>query len=218
VPSCALPWHIGANWRIRLNVCFLRLTRIHNQNGKSIGSAIIAHLTAKCRRHAWACYFPYDPNKCPFARGIWAPSNTCFLGPTQVHNPNGISIGSAVLGIPFVKRFALCCRTVVCPVLSVLSVTLVYCGQTVGWIRMPLRTKVSLGPDHIALDEDPAPSPQKGTQPSIFGQFLLWPNGRPSQLLLSSCRTAHGRASLYFTTFRFFPHIIAPSRGDLDPI
>jgi len=161
---------------------------------------------------------PMTPNKCPFARGIWAPSNTCFLGPTQVHNPNGISIGSAVLGIPFVKRFALCCRTVVCPVLSVLSVTLVYCGQTVGWIRMPLRTKVSLGPDHIALDEDPAPSPQKGTQPSIFGQFLLWPNGRPSQLLLSSCRTAHGRASLYFTTFRFFPHIIAPSRGDLDPI
>jgi len=25
------------------------------------------------------------------------PSNTCFLGPTQVHIPNGISTGSAVL-------------------------------------------------------------------------------------------------------------------------
>jgi len=24
------------------------------------------------------------------------PSNTCFLGPTRVHNPNGISIGSAI--------------------------------------------------------------------------------------------------------------------------
>ena len=35
-------------------------------------------------------------NNCPFARGIRAPSNTCFLGPTQVHNPNGISIGSAI--------------------------------------------------------------------------------------------------------------------------
>jgi len=28
--------------------------------------------------------------------GIWNPSNTCFLGPTLVHNPNGISIGLAV--------------------------------------------------------------------------------------------------------------------------
>jgi len=25
-----------------------------------------------------------------------APSNTCFLGPTRVHNPNGISIGSSI--------------------------------------------------------------------------------------------------------------------------
>jgi len=31
---------------------------------------------------------------------------------------------------PFVKRFTLCHRTVVC--LSCLSATLVYCGQTVG--------------------------------------------------------------------------------------
>ena len=28
--------------------------------------------------------------------GIWTPSNTWFLGPTLVLNPNGISIGSAV--------------------------------------------------------------------------------------------------------------------------
>ena len=28
--------------------------------------------------------------------GVWAPSNTCFLGPTRVHNPKGITIGSAV--------------------------------------------------------------------------------------------------------------------------
>jgi len=26
---------------------------------------------------------------------IWTPSNTLFLGPTRVHNPNGTSIGSA---------------------------------------------------------------------------------------------------------------------------
>jgi len=37
-----------------------------------------------------------SPNNCPFAWGIWAPSNICFLGPTQVHNPNGILISSTV--------------------------------------------------------------------------------------------------------------------------
>ena len=29
--------------------------------------------------------------------GVWTPSNTWFLEPTRVLNPNGISIGSAVL-------------------------------------------------------------------------------------------------------------------------
>jgi len=44
-----------------------------------------------------------------------------------------------VFGRPFVKRFALCYRTVVClPCLSVLSVTFVHCGQTVGRIKMKL--------------------------------------------------------------------------------
>jgi len=43
----------------------------------------------------------------------------------------------ATFGRPFVKRFALCYRTVVC--LSVLSVTLVCCGQTVGWIKMKVK-------------------------------------------------------------------------------
>jgi len=51
-----------------------------------------------------------------------------------------------VIGRPFVKRFALCYRTVVLSVcLSVcLSVTLVYCGQTVGWIKMKLGMQVCL--------------------------------------------------------------------------
>jgi len=45
--------------------------------------------------------------------------------------------------------------------LSLLSVTLVYCGQTVGWTKMPLGMEVGLGPDHIVLDGDPAPPPKK---------------------------------------------------------
>jgi len=39
--------------------------------------------------------------------------------------------------------------------LSVLSVTLVHCGQTVGWSTMKLGTKVNLGPGHIVLHWDP---------------------------------------------------------------
>jgi len=70
-----------------------------------------------------------------------------------------------VFGRPFVKRFALCYQTVVClsvclsvcPGLSCLSVTLVYCGQTVGWIKMKLGMQVGLGPGHTVLDGDPPP-------------------------------------------------------------
>jgi len=55
----------------------------------------------------------------------------------------------------------------VCPVLSV---TLVYCGQTVGWIKMKLGMQVGLGSGHIVLDGDAAPLPKKGAEPPP--QFL----------------------------------------------
>jgi len=51
-------------------------------------------------------------------------------------------------------------------VLFCLSVTLVHCDQTVGWIKMKLGTQVGLGPGHIMLDADPAPLPQKAAEPS----------------------------------------------------
>ena len=61
-----------------------------------------------------------------------------------------------------------------------------HCGQTAGWIKMPLGTEIGLSPGHIVLDGDPAP-PRKGAQqPPLFAPCLLWPNGRPSQQLLSS--------------------------------
>ena len=60
--------------------------------------------------------------------------------------------------------------------LTVLSVTLVYCDQTVGWIKMKLSVEVGLGPGHTVLDGDPSPLP-KGAQPTIFGPCLLWSNG-----------------------------------------
>ena len=85
-----------------------------------------------------------------------------------------VGLPYTVFGRPFIKRFAACYQTVVCPVRPVClsvggiaSVALVYCGQTVGWIKMKLGMMVGLGPAHIVLDGDPATLPQKG---HIFGQ------------------------------------------------
>jgi len=129
-------YYTGATCRIRSNFFFLRPTRIHNPNGKSIGSAapyftkgkhvsqnylslwgiwtpsnpwffrpILVHnpndirfshfCTDDCRV---SLYFgtPFSPSKLPLPTGrSGPPSNTWFLGPTRVLNPNGISIGSA---------------------------------------------------------------------------------------------------------------------------
>jgi len=49
-----------------------------------------------------------------------------------------------VFGRQFVKRFALCYRT------------LVYCDQTVRWINMKLGMQTVLGPGHTVLDGDRA--------------------------------------------------------------
>jgi len=51
---------------------------------------------------------------------------------------------------------------------------------------MPLCIVVDLGPGHIVLDGTQLPL-QKEAQhpPPLFSPCLLWPNGRPSQLLLT---------------------------------
>jgi len=79
------------------------------------------------------------------------------------------TIIALVFGRPFVNWFALCYYTVVCPVC--LFLTLVYCGQTVGLIKLKLGVQVGRGPGHIVLDGDPAPPLPKGYSPS--------PNFRP---------------------------------------
>ena len=65
----------------------------------------------------------------------------------------------------------------------------VCCGQTTGWIKMLLSREVDLGRGDIVLDRNQVlPSPKGAQQPPpVFGPCLLWPNGHPSQLLLSSC-------------------------------
>jgi len=77
------------------NTWFLRPIRAQNPNVIPIGSAVFAQRTVEC---------PYTlqwdahslPKICPLPWGIWTPSNTWFLGSTEVLNPNGSSIGAAV--------------------------------------------------------------------------------------------------------------------------
>ena len=52
--------------------------------------------------------------------------------------------------------------------LSLLSVTFVHCGQTVGWIKMKLGLQIGLGHGHIVLDGDSALPTQKGHSPPNF--------------------------------------------------
>jgi len=110
-----------------------------------------------------------------------------------------------------------------CPVC--LSVTFVHSGQTVGWIKMKLGVQAGLSPGHTVLDWDPAPSPQRGTAPTIFGPYLMWPNGwmdqdatwyggrpRPRRLCLGwgpSCplpRKGRGAPSPIFGPFLLWPN------------
>jgi len=43
----------------------------------------------------------------------------------------------------------------------------IYCGQTAGWIKIPLGTKVGLSQGHTVLDGEPAPPQKKGHSPKI---------------------------------------------------
>jgi len=54
----------------------------------------------------------------------------------------------------------------------------VCCGQTAGWIKMPLGMEVNLGPGDVVLDGVAAP-PKKGTAPQFLahvycGQMAGW--------------------------------------------
>jgi len=48
----------------------------------------------------------------------------------------------------------------------------VRCGETAGWIMMPLGTKVGLGPGDIALDGHPAPPKGAQQPPPRFSAYV----------------------------------------------
>jgi len=91
-----LPWgHIGATWRIWLNLCILRPTRVHNRNARSIGSAVFARMTAECPYTLqWFACFPLKT--APSHVGPQTSCNMWFTGPTRVRKANGNLIASAI--------------------------------------------------------------------------------------------------------------------------
>jgi len=93
-----------------------------------------------------------------------------------------------------------------CPVC--LSVTLVYCGQTVGWIKMPLGTEVGLSPGDIVLDRDPASLTETGT-------VLALPSFRLMSIVAKrSPISATAKLFLYYRTWYFtvvYWHLCAAS-------
>jgi len=102
-----------------------------------------------------------------------------------------------VFGRPFVKRFALCYRSVVCPVCDVRALwpnggtdqdETWYAGRPRPWphcvrwgpsspspkagcINMSLGTDVGLSPGHFVLDGNPLPPARKGAEPPQY----FWP-------------------------------------------
>jgi len=82
----------------------------------------------------------------------------------------------------------------------------VYCGLTPGWMKTPLGTEVDLGPGHTVLDRDPAPpTRERGTTPPPLSAHVYCGHGRPSQLLLSSCSTAHRSGPIPYNGPPFSP-------------
>ena len=65
----------------------------------------------------------------------------------------------------------------------------VYCAKTAGWIKMALGMEVGLGPGHIVLDGDPAPSPKRGRNPQFSAQTAAWIKMRLVRRLASAYAT-----------------------------
>ena len=78
-----------------------------------------------------------------------------------------------IFGRPFLKRFTLCYRSIVCPVCNVGAL------WPNGWMDQDAGRPRA--PDTLCQMENQLPLP-KGAQPPIFGPYLLWPNGCMCQM------------------------------------
>jgi len=123
-----------------------------------------------------------------------------------------------------VRCLSVCCLSV-CLFCPVLTVTLMYCRQTVGRIKMKLGMRVSLGPGHIVLHGHTVPLPQRGTALQLSadiccGQTARWikmPLGKkvgldPTDIVLDGKPAAPPQKGHNSPNFR--PMSIVPKRLD----
>jgi len=103
--------------------------------------------------------------------------------------------------------------------LSVLSVALVYCGQTIGWIRMPLIMEVDLGPGHIVLDGDPASAKRGTAPPPTFRPTAVagLPISATAELLLHYCFTLPAYLPACMVVRYLLWFMFAAELGDYSP-
>jgi len=104
----------------------------------------------------------------------------------------------------------------------------VCCGQTAGWIKMPLDTKVGLGQGDIVLDGDPSP-PIKGDSSPHFlthvycGQTAGWNKMPlatevgigPGHIVLDGTQLPHPKRG---TVLNFRPMAIVAKRSPISAI
>ena len=103
--------------------------------------------------------------------------------------------------------------------------TLVYYGETVGWIKIKLGIEVGLVPSHIVLDGDPAllpPKGQRGTYPQLSAHACCcqkagwinttWYGGRP--WLWPHCVRWEPSAPKRGTVPQFWPMSVVTKRLD----
>jgi len=161
--------------------------------------------------------------------------NTCFLAPTQVHNPNCISIGSAI----FAQLTAECRRA--CPGISFflkLRCRMERSGPTPGptWFPGPTRVQIpnciSIG--SAVLTQLAAENHYKPTSQRVASFPLKLPLSTHIQYMIPSAHpnaqlkphldwfrrfsTADGRAPLYFRMGHPFPSKLPLRMGGSGPI
>ena len=93
-PVCLPLW---AYWHHLTNTIELVLPSAHPSARPKRQIDRVSHFcTAHGRKSLYFALGDPFPYNCPFSLGIWTVSNSWFLGPVRVHNPNGITISLAV--------------------------------------------------------------------------------------------------------------------------
>jgi len=140
--------HIGATWRIGLNLCILRPTRVHNRNGEWIGFAVFAQLTAES-----AYTLQWAPLSNRIAPSHWKehldlPCNTwCFWPIPLTSNRHHRSNGDCLEGKG--GNYQVCSVQYCVQQLCTVQCTHIWTDLTVIWIRFCL-TRPLVGPFHCA--------------------------------------------------------------------